>query len=357
MSVLFRARRQVGRLGFTLVELLVVIAIIGVLVALLLPAVQAAREAARRTTCINQLKQISLAALNHESTTGFLPSGGWGYKWIGDPDRGFGKTQPGGWPFSVLPFIEAGSVTAIGEGLPEAEKKVALIRQKTTPVPMFYCPTRHAPGLGFGDESSANAENGTVVKLVAKSDYAANGGSRMPGRGGANLGTGPAYNCVIEYPNCDKLPTYEAASKGNGAVMPRFGVKLQQVTDGTSNTMLYGERWVHVTMHDLDTIPPVHLQTVQYDNSSMYQGWDWDVVRWASAFEESDGSLLGTPWPDSRGDTGRRGPIPSECYRFGSAHSGGVNAANIDGSVHSVAFDVDPLVWNGLGGRDDGGIP
>src|SRR4051812_22680085 len=87
--------------GFTLVELLVVIAIIGILVALLLPAVQAAREAARRSECENHLKQLSLGCLLHKDTQKFLPSVGWGYAWVGDPDLGFGKTQPGGWHFNI----------------------------------------------------------------------------------------------------------------------------------------------------------------------------------------------------------------------------------------------------------------
>ena len=75
------------RRGFTLVELLVVIAIIGILVALLLPAIQAAREEARRIQCVNHLKQLSLGMLTHESGTGHYPTGGWGFAWIGDPDR------------------------------------------------------------------------------------------------------------------------------------------------------------------------------------------------------------------------------------------------------------------------------
>src|SRR5437868_14411764 len=98
--------RLVLRTGFTLVELLVVIAIIGVLVALLLPAVQAAREAARRMHCQNNLKQIGIAFHNHTDTFGHLPTGGWGWGWVGDADQGAGVKQTGSWPFNILPFIE-----------------------------------------------------------------------------------------------------------------------------------------------------------------------------------------------------------------------------------------------------------
>ena len=103
------------RPGFTLVELLVVIAIIGILVALLLPAIQAAREAARRTECKNKLKQMGLAALTHEDTQKHLPTGGWGWRWSGDPDAGYGDRQPSGWYYNILAYTEESAIHDLGK--------------------------------------------------------------------------------------------------------------------------------------------------------------------------------------------------------------------------------------------------
>src|SRR5262245_38768587 len=109
-----RARSSRRGAAFTLVELLVVIAIIGVLVALLLPAVQAAREAARRSQCANNLKQMALACLSHHDAKGYFPSSGWAWGVTGDPDRGSGKEQPGSWCYNILPYMEQQALHRLG---------------------------------------------------------------------------------------------------------------------------------------------------------------------------------------------------------------------------------------------------
>ncbi len=119
------------RHAFTLIELLVSIAIIGILVGILLPAVQAAREAARRMVCQNHLKQIGLGFHMHHSSIGWLPTGGWGWDWTGDADRGFDERQPGGWTYNLLPFIEQNDLHDIDRGFdPVLKARVPQIESK-----------------------------------------------------------------------------------------------------------------------------------------------------------------------------------------------------------------------------------
>src|SRR5262245_32207713 len=129
MTMRFRRAANNRPRGFTLVELLVVIAIIGILVALLLPAIQAAREAGRRTQCKNNLHQIAVACLNHENTHKFFPHGGWSWLWMGDPDKGYGPKQPGGWIYAATPYLEEGGIFTVGKGLPVSQKAQELKKQ------------------------------------------------------------------------------------------------------------------------------------------------------------------------------------------------------------------------------------
>ena len=163
--------------GFTLVELLVVITIIGILIALLLPAVQAAREAARRVQCQNHLKQLALGCLDHENAHGTLPSGGWGWFWSGDPDRGFDGHQPGGWLFNILPYIEQQALYDMGAGGIAKGNATAVGQARIMvgiPLDVFHCPSRRpAPAHpSYGLDSRSYGNIGGPPALLAKNDYA-----------------------------------------------------------------------------------------------------------------------------------------------------------------------------------------
>ncbi|TWT41351.1 glycosyltransferase [Botrimarina hoheduenensis] len=160
-------------LGFTLIEVLVVIAIIGVLVAISLPAVEMAREAARRSSCGNNLKQLALAAKLHTDSHQHFPTGGWGEEWVGDPDLGFGVRQPGGWVYNVLPFVEAGTLRDLGSGQPAEEKNHSLTQLMQSPLEVFNCSSRRACSI-YPYSGPQPLRNANPPEKVAKSDYAIN---------------------------------------------------------------------------------------------------------------------------------------------------------------------------------------
>ena len=137
------------RCAFTLVELLVVIAIIGILIGLLLPAINAAREAGRRAHCKNNLKQLGLAAQNHLNEQGIFPTGGWGWGWCGDPNLGYKRSQPGGWTFNILPYMEFKYLYNYGAGggpgsTPQMNGAALMLK---TAIPTYICPSRAAVQL------------------------------------------------------------------------------------------------------------------------------------------------------------------------------------------------------------------
>ncbi|WP_197531311.1 DUF1559 family PulG-like putative transporter [Posidoniimonas corsicana] len=157
--------------GFTLVELLVVLAIIGVLVGLLLPAVQMARESARRSTCTNNLKQLALAIKLHEQTHGTFPTGGWGPDWVGDPDRGYSPKQPGGWIYNVLVYLEAQEVRDLGHGASAQDKRLAASTLLASPLNVLHCPSRRPASL-YPYAGPPQLQNADPPLAVAKTDYA-----------------------------------------------------------------------------------------------------------------------------------------------------------------------------------------
>ena len=264
--------------AFTLVELLVVIAIIGILVALLLPAVQAAREAARRMSCNNNLKQIALALHNYHDTYNALPMG-----WIGleTPNgRVLSEGQPGwGWAAHVLPFIEQNTVTDIvRDTLPITDPLNLPARQ--THLPVFRCPSDAGSQEFFDLEDT----NGAVLANVPVANYV------------GMFGTTPLSNCL-------GLPA-GVQCNSDGPFFHNSSTRFRDFLDGTSNTLLIGERY---SKH----------------GESTWLG----AVPTADEPPNSPGSHLDDP---------------------GSYHPAGTNFAFADGSVHIIVETIDLAVYYGL---------
>ncbi len=253
-----------SRRGFTLVELLVVIAIIGILVALVLPAVQAAREASRRTQCQNNLKQLGLAMENHASAHGRYPTNGWGYMWIGDPDRGTRPEQPGGWIYNVLPYLEEQGLADLGRDTGPLTKRTILPELMQSWLPVFACPTRAAARLSPSRPTvvPANVDWPPGADL-AKNDYAVNGGDYYvpPGPGPTTLeeGDSPAY-------------PWPGTRKATGICYVRSSIEPATVRDGMSNTYLIGEKFVSTLYYNT-------WDDLGYDQS-LYSGDCVDIARW-----------------------------------------------------------------------------
>lgn len=377
-----RQSQQSATTGFTLVELLVVIAIIGVLVALLLPAVQAAREAARRTQCTNNLKQMALAALNHESAQGILPTGGWGWRWAGDPDKGYGLNQPGGWYYNILQFIELGNIRELGTDGDQnsvSQNQFEIGAQRiATPVGGFLCPSRRiAETYSYANQPFINVQV-TNDSQVGRNDYAANGGDLSPGVNanlvswdqdnynipGAWVTGGPGdrnanaptytngfnnYMALVEVPKPGTRPGTPGSSflAANGVVGASSVLQLRQVEDGTSNTFWAGEKYVYVENYDASG-PGSNLVSNDGNDQGWDTGYDHDNIRWTMSPPQPDSWLPPTNL--------RNGPTSPANRIFGSPHPGGCNFSFVDGSVHTISYDAATQVFHLFGNRQDGQV-
>jgi prepilin-type N-terminal cleavage/methylation domain-containing protein/prepilin-type processing-associated H-X9-DG protein len=311
--------------AFTLVELLVVIAIVAVLLALLLPAVQRVREAAARVQCANNLKQLALGCHGHHDVQGYFPTGGWGFTWTGDPARGYGKRQPGGWVYNVLPFVEQEPLRRAGEGLVGPEKSAALARRDGTSLPLLICPSRRSAGL-YPATSSA-PRNADYNPAVGKTDYAANSGDGprdgyTPQPASYAEGDSPAYTWF--------------GIKETGVIYRISAVRLADVSDGTSQTYLIGEKYI-----------PADAYTTGLDggdNQSLFVGFDADNCRFTGG-RDSYASYL----PATRDQRG-----VGLIYNFGSAHPTTSNFAFCDGSVRAISYAIAAETHRRFGNRADG---
>ncbi|MEQ9409150.1 MAG: DUF1559 domain-containing protein [Fuerstiella sp.] len=310
-------RARLRRSGFTIIELMVTIAVISLLIALLLPAVQSAREAARRTQCRNNLRQIAIGLHNFHSAYGRFPANGWGFAWLGDPDRAVGESQPGGWIYQSLPQMGETQVWSIGEGLTGADRELALRDLSRTVLPVFKCPTRPAQQLGPQTPMFAYV-NASPLNLVARTDYAINEGDYV-----SHTDEGPAS---LSEGNSDTYAWTDTTSV-TGISWLRNAARIADITDGSSNTYLVGEKHVSISGY----ADPVDAG---YDQS-MYSGVDLDITRWT----------ITPPMQDGKAKSFRA---------FGSAHQDSFQMSMCDGAVRSVSYHIDELIHQNLGNRHDG---
>jgi prepilin-type N-terminal cleavage/methylation domain-containing protein/prepilin-type processing-associated H-X9-DG protein len=327
------------RAGFTLVELLVVIAIIGVLVALLLPAVQAAREAARRTQCKNNVKQWTMACLLHMDAQKALPTAGWYGIFPTDPKRTRTKTADGkprtlkdqswGWMYQVTPYIERTALWSTSNDM-------VVHRDGPTDA---VCPSRRSRTLRY----QWLPATGEML-----SDYAGNAGDTGPDPGATGTrGLTPLGRTSSQVHHTGAIITQDRDLLASGRLENPL-ISTENIEDGTSNTMLIGEKYVPSNAYD---------GAAWGDNFSWTIGSDWEGVRYADYRGAVPAiTTLNPPMNDTpvQGTLSGLGELPCDCWNFGAPHPAAFNAGFCDGSVRAITYDVNSKLFMAICNRSDG---
>jgi prepilin-type N-terminal cleavage/methylation domain-containing protein len=310
------------RRAFTLVELLVVIAIIGILVALLLPAIQAARQAAFRNTCKNQLRQMGIATQNYIDARKAFPFGGT-RPW---PIRGENKS----WAFQILPYMEEAATYGLSK---QTDVNAAAKQIAQTVIPTYTCPTRR--------QSGQNASQGNNVLM----DYSGVTPGNFDSAGNVTFNENDYWQGEIH--NVPKTRTQHRGllvrktgttrndDSENFTSLANEPCRIRQASDGLSKTLLYTEKRLYANKYD---------GGAWHDDQGWADGWDPDVLRSTAIGPEQDGPIEPTDATQLR----RAG------FQLGSAHSGAMNAVLGDSATISLNYEIDVKVFNQLGHRADG---
>jgi prepilin-type N-terminal cleavage/methylation domain-containing protein len=302
------SRTIVGRTGFTLVELLVVIAIIGILVALLLPAIQSAREAARRTECQNHLKQIGLAIQNYRDTQKSFPMGRERTDQLGVS-----------WAFRLLPQMEETAIYASRDKTKRVDDK-ANIPAMRTPIQIYACPSRRPAAADRNFDNNDSPPPTTSEAVAALGDYAANAG--------IDVSTGMGKDGLIS-------PDAIDASLA-GPIFSGSQISDRRVTDGLSTSLAVGERH----------IPPADTTRA----ANMQEYWQGDTAflsgdRLYTIFRGTRYGLANGPYDSAKEFVDN---IDHTAEKFGGPHPGVVLFAYLDGHVAPLAIDTDSTTLQAL---------
>jgi prepilin-type N-terminal cleavage/methylation domain-containing protein len=345
------------RAAFTLVELLVVIAIIGILVALLLPAIQAAREAARRSDCINRIRQLVLAAHNYESAKKVLPPHG-DVIYDGTNWRGALSVQA-----RLLPYMDEQNVNnLVNQDFHWRDQQNE--RAFNTPLPFLRCPSGKPTELTY---MNARDYPERTTENSLKSHYVGIMGARpgpnrdgvvgsgcvatTGGRGGGSLSwpetTYTQWACAPRSPD-------DGGSGGvaiNGVIFPVSDLTFAKITDGTSKTMMFGEMsWDPGPQEPWIVGSTSKNQTGDYGSHGVI--YNAKNVRWplnAKRYLEEDGTTLAGFNPADNSENSRYAPLTETS--LGSFHPGGAHVGMSDGSAGFLRDDIDLGVLRRMASR------